>query len=129
MKKRLTLTLAFVASLIPMLFSQYGGHRGVQEISGLVNLLNPIGIFSVFAFLLGVWLPLGGKWNWILGGVGVVGIIVAEVYKFLTWHILTVTGTFSLRMSFRLAYPMFFVGLAFSLFMAAGYFLEWKQQA
>lgn len=129
MKKRLTLTLAFAASLIPMLFSQYGGRRGVQEIPGLVNLMNPIRILSVVVFLLGVWVPPGGKWNWILGGVGVIGVIAAEIYEFLTWHIPNITGAFSLRMSFRLAYPMFFVGLAFSLLMAAGYFLEWKQRA
>ena len=129
MKKRLALTLAFVASLIPMLFVQYGGHRGVQEIYGLVNLTNPIGILSLIVFLLGVWIPLGGKWNWILGGAGVVGMIAAELYEFLTWHIPNVTGAFSLRMSFRLAYPTFYLGLALSLLMAAGFFLEWKEQA
>ena len=129
MKKRLAMTMAFAASLIPMLFVQYGGHQGVQEISGLVNLMNPIGALSVIVFLLGVRIPLGGKWSWILGGAGVIGVIAAEIYEFLTWHIPNVTGVFSLRMSFRLAYPMFFVGLALSLLMAAGYFTEWKQQA
>ena len=129
MKKRLAMTMAFAASLIPMLFVQYGGHQGVQEISGLVNLMNPIGALSVIVFLLGVWIPLGGKWSWILGGAGVIGVIAAEIYEFLTWHIPNVTGVFSLRMSFRLAYPMFFVGLALSLLMEAGYFTEWKQQA
>ena len=129
MKKKLALTMAFTASLIPMLFSQYGGHRGVQEVSGLVNLMNPIGILSVVLFLLGVWIPLGGKWNWILGGAGVVGVIAAEIYEFLTWHIPNITGAFSLRMSFRLAYPTFYLGLALSLLMAAGFFTEWKEQA
>ena len=100
MKKRLALTLAFAASLIPMLFVQYGGHQGVQEVSGLVNLMNPIGIPSLIVFLLGIWIPPGGKWNWILGGAGVVGMIAAELYEFLTWHIPNVTGAFSLRMSF-----------------------------
>ena len=130
MKKKLTLTLAFVASLIPMLFSQYGGHRGVQEISGLVNLTNPIGISSFFAFLLGVWLPLGNrKINWILGGAGAIGMVAAEIYEFLTWHIQTITGHLDLALSFRWAYPMFYVGLALSLLMVAGYFVELRHQA
>ena len=63
MKKRLAPTLAFAASLIPMLFVQYGGHQGVQEVSGLMNLMNPFGIPSLIVFLLGVWIPLGGKKN------------------------------------------------------------------
>ena len=92
MKERLALTLAFAASLIPMLFVQYGGHQGVQEVSGLVNLMNPFGIPSLIVFLLGVWIPLGGKRNWILGGAGVVGMIAAELYEFPTWHIPNVTG-------------------------------------
>lgn len=128
MKKKLALTLAFAASLIPTLFAQYGGARGVQEISGLINLTNPIGILSVLAFLLGVWLPLKGRGGWILGAVGVVGMVLAELYAFLTWHIPNITGAFSLPMSFRLAYPTFYLGLVLSLLMAVGYFMEWKQQ-
>ncbi len=129
MKKKLALTLAFAASLIPMLCPQYGGRRGVQEITGLVNLLNPIGILSLGLFLLGVWLPFQGRGRWILGGIGVVGMVASEIYKFLTWHIPTITGRFSLPMSFRLAYPTFYLGLALSLLMVVGYFAEWKQQA
>ena len=39
-----------------MLLNQYGGCKGVQEITGLVNLLNPIGIIAVALFLTGVWI-------------------------------------------------------------------------
>ena len=46
MKKKIILTAAFIISLLPMLLNQYGGRKGVQEISGLINLLNPIGIVS-----------------------------------------------------------------------------------
>ena len=49
MKKKIILTIAFLISLLPMLLNQYGGMKGVQEISGLINLLNPIGIIE-FAF-------------------------------------------------------------------------------
>lgn len=35
MKKRMILTSTFVISLLPMLLNQYGGRKGVQEISGL----------------------------------------------------------------------------------------------
>ena len=55
MKKKIILSIAFLISLLPMLFNQYGGLKGVQEITGLINLLNPIGIVSVILFVLGVW--------------------------------------------------------------------------
>ena len=52
MKKKIKLTIAFLVSLLPMLLNQYGGKKGVQEISGLINLLNPIGIISVLLFII-----------------------------------------------------------------------------
>ena len=58
MKKKIILTAAFIISLLPMLLNQYGGLKGVQEITGLINLLNPIGIVSVVLFIVGVWVPM-----------------------------------------------------------------------
>lgn len=69
MKKKIILTIAFLISLLPMLLSQYGGMKGVQEISGLINLFNPIGIISVLLFIIGVWVSFKNKkTNKILGG-------------------------------------------------------------
>ena len=61
MKKKIILTIAFLISLLPMLLNQYGGMKGVQEISGLINLFNPIGIISVLLFIIGVWVSLKNK--------------------------------------------------------------------
>ena len=107
-----------------MLPNQYGGRKGVQEITGLINLLNPIGIFSVALFVVGVWLPFKkqttGK---ILGALGTLGIVASEVYKFFTWHVLTITGEVSLQHSIRFAFPEFYIGLAVSLAMVVAYFI------
>lgn len=51
MTKKSTLTVIFMLSLLPMFLNQYGGCRSAQEITGLINLLNPIGIVSIIAFL------------------------------------------------------------------------------
>lgn len=100
MKKKIILSIAFLISLLPMLFNQYGGLKGVQEITGLINLLNPIGIVSVILFVLGVWFPVKKRVvSKSLGALGVIGIVVSEIYKFLTWHTLTVTGEVSLQNS------------------------------
>lgn len=43
-KYRLSVSAIYIASFIPMFFSQYGALNGVQEVTGLINLANPIGI-------------------------------------------------------------------------------------
>ena len=129
MKKKTILSVAFVVSLLPMLMNQYGGKKGVQEITGLVNLLNPIGIIAVALFVIGVWVPFKkeiiGK---TLGALGVIGIVASEVYKFFTWHVLTITGELSFQHSIRLAFPEFYIGLVVSLAMVITYFIVvWKR--
>ena len=124
MKKKTILSILFTVSLLPMLLNQYGGRRGVQEITGLVNLVNPIGIIAVALFVIGVWVPfkkeIVGK---VLGALGVIGIVAAEVYKFFTWHVLTITGELSFRHSIRFAFPEFYIGLAVSMAMVITYFI------
>lgn len=123
MKKKIILTIAFVISLLPMLLNQYGGMKGVQEISGLINLYNPIGIISVLFFIIGVWIPFKNKKiNKIFGGLGVVGIVISEIYNFFTWHIMNITGKMSIHNSIEFAFPEFYVGLVTSLIMIAVYF-------
>lgn len=123
MKKKIILTTAFLISLLPMLFNQYGGSKGVQEISGLINLLNPIGIISVLLFFTGIWVPLKNKRiNRILGALGTIGIVASEIYEFFTWHIMNITGEMSFHNSVKLAFPEFYIGLAVSLMMMVVYF-------
>ena len=122
MKKKLVFTAAFAISLAPMLLSQYGGMRGVQEISGLLNLSNPIGMVAFVAFIVGVWVPFQNKkTGWIFGLVGTVGMVLSEVYNYFTWHVLTITGEISLENSIMLALPEFYLGLVVSILMVVVY--------
>lgn len=124
MKRKAFLSVCFFVSLLPMLLNQYGAAKGVQEITGLINLLNPIGIVSVLMFLMSILCDfkkqIAGK---ILGAAGVIGIVVSEIYSFLTWHILTITGEMSLQHSINLAFPEFYFGLGVSLVMVFVYFV------
>ena len=123
MKKKIKLTIAFLVSLLPMLLNQYGGKKGVQEISGLINLLNPIGIISVLLFIMGVWISFKNKkTNKILGALGTIGIVVSEIYQFFTWHIMNITGRMSIHNSIEFAFPEFYIGLVISLIMIFYYF-------
>ena len=122
--KKILLTVFFVISLLPMLLNQYGGRKGVQEITGLINLLNPIGLAAAVTYLVGVWVPFRKKnLNTLLGAVGCIGMVVSEVYKFFTWHALTITGEISLQHSIRFAFPEFYVGLCVSMAMVVLYFV------
>ena len=124
MKKKSLLSTVFLISLLPMLLNQYGGMKGVQEITGLINLLNPIGLAAAATFFVGVWVSFRNKnLNRVLGTVGCTGMVVSEVYKFFTWHVLTITGEISLQHSIRFAFPEFYVGLCVSVIMVAIYYV------
>ena len=124
MKKKIILSIAFIISLLPMFLNQYGGLKGVQEITGLINLLNPIGMVSVILFAVGVWFPFKeqvvGK---SLGSLGTIGIVVSEIYKFFTWHVMNITGEVSIHKSIRFAFPEFYIGLIISILMVVTYFV------
>ena len=127
MKKKIIITAAFIISLLPMLLNQYGGLKGVQEITGLINLLNPIGIVSVVLFIVGVWVPMKKLvFNKVMGILGTVGIVISEIYKFLTWHVMTVTGEISIQHSIQLAFPEFYIGLVVSIIMIVVYIVVEK---
>ena len=129
MKKKLILTAAFVISLAPMLLSQYGGMRGIQEISGLINLTNPIGLFALVLFLVGVWVPFQNKkTEWTFGLIGTIGMVLSEVYNYFTWHVLTITGEISLKNSIMFAFPEFYLGLVVSVLMIVVYLVLTKNQ-
>ena len=124
MKKKIILSIAFSISLLPMFLNQYGWLKGVQEITGLINLLNPIGMVSVILFAVGVWFPFKeqvvGK---SLGVLGTIGIVVSEIYKFFTWHVMNITGEVSIHKSIRFAFPEFYIGLVISILMVVTYFV------
>lgn len=124
MKKKILLSIGFIISLLPMLLPQYGGLKGVQEITGLINLMNPIGIPSVLLFFSGVWLPFKKQvTNKVFCILGTVGIVISEVYEFFTWHVMNITGKVSIYHSIRFAFPEFYFGLLVSLCMIAAYFV------
>ena len=122
--KKVTLTITFIISLLPMLMNQYGGMKGVQEITGLINLLNPIGIVSVIMFSVGVWMPFTKQTiGRVLGAAGTIGIVISEIYKFFTWHVMNITGEINIHNSIEFAFPEFYIGLVISLIMIVAYFV------
>lgn len=123
MKKKVILSIAFIISLLPMLMSQYGYERGIQEIAGTMNLFNVIGMLSIVLYITGVWVPTINKnINRWLCIIGLLGIIISEIYNFLTWYI-EITGEISIENSIMFAYPEFYIGFVSSVVMVIFYFI------
>lgn len=121
--KQVILTILFIMSLMPMLLYQFGGMRGVQEIRGLIILLSPITIISIILFFFGIWFKFKNKnTNKILGGIGVIGIVISEIYEFFTWYTIGITKDINLYNSINLAFPEFYIGLLISVIMVFIYF-------
>ena len=110
MKQKLFLTAAFIVSLIPMVATQFS--YDFDSATGLSAILcSPIAIISIIVFLLGIWIPFRNqKINNLIGFFGLLGIILAEVVAFLTWH---QTGL-NLDQSFSNARGEFYLGLVTS---------------
>ncbi len=124
MKKRVVLTILFLLSLSPMLLYQFGHGRGIVEISGWLNLFSPIGIVSTLLFTIGIWGNFKNKrLNKNFGAIGVIGIVIGEIYNFLTWHYWYYTGNIGLKYSLDWVFPEFYFGLSISIIMVFCYFV------
>ena len=122
MKKKILLSVLFIISLIPMFFSQYGGAKGVQEVSGIINLTNPIGFIAVILFFVGIW---GNFKNTNIRKyfpyIAMVGIILSELNNFLTWNYPNTSYLDGIKNSFNMVFPMFYIGLIVSIILIIVY--------
>ena len=122
MKKKILLSVLFIISLIPMFFSQYGGAKGVQEVSGIINLTNPIGFIAVILFFVGIW---GNFKNTNIRKyfpyIAMVGIILSELNNFLTWNYPNTSYLDGIKNSFNMVFPMFYIGLIVSTLLIIVY--------
>lgn len=118
MNKKMIFSIVFILSLIPMLFSQYGTIKGVQEASGILNLTNPIAIIAIILYFIGVWVNFKNeKINKYLSYAGMVGIILSELKNFLTWNYPNPSYYYGIKNCFKMVFPMFYVGLITSIFL------------
>ena len=122
MKKKILLSVLFIISLIPMFFSQYGGAKGVQEVSGIINLTNPIGFIAVILFFVGIW---GNFKNTNIRKyfpyIAMVGIVLSELNNFLTWNYPNTSYLDGIKNSFNMVFPMFYIGLIVSTLLIIVY--------
>ena len=118
MKKKMLLSIIFILSLIPMFFSQYGSAKGVEEVSGIINLINPLGIIAVILYFAGIWINFKKeKINKCLPYIEMVGIILSELINLLTWGYPSTSYLDGIKNCFSRVFPMFYVGLIISVIL------------
>jgi len=115
--KSIILTFLFILSLLPMFLFQFGFARGVQEISGLLILFNPLTMLSIIVFILSVWFPTNNKKSYYFGLGALITIVLIEIYEFFTWFCYSIGGDIGLKRSLQGAYPEFYFGVAVSILM------------
>lgn len=126
MKKKLILSIIFIISLIPMLFPQYGG--GAVRVSGIINLISPIGMVSVVLFWVGVWFKFkNADISRYLPYFGMVGIILSELNNLMTWNYPNKSFLEGISHCFENVFPMFYVGVIISIIIIFIYFFVEKK--
>lgn len=114
-RNKTTIITAFLLmGIILMMFSSwFGGARGVQEIKGTIVLLNPITLVCVLSVVISLFFKKE-KANNILRVCGFSGIVLMEIFYYLTWYLETINPAFKFSTSFNMAYPEFYLGLIIS---------------
>ncbi|MEG0593098.1 MAG: hypothetical protein RR512_07260 [Coprobacillus sp.] len=110
MKKRNIVIISLIASLSTLFLPWFGGYKGVQEVSGVVLLQNPIAVSCIIIAFVGLVLKNEYK-SKIVTQIGLLGIIGMQIYEFFNWYSFNSTFTFSLRESMSLCYPEFYFTL------------------
>lgn len=114
LKYQLFSSVILIICILLMFLSWFGGSRGVQEISGTIVLYHPITIIGILITLIGIWFE-NRRFAMVCGTLGPCLLLIMELFYFFTWHIETITGEFSLGISFSLAYPEFYFGFGVTL--------------
>lgn len=107
-KKRLT--VFGIAYIVSMFTKWFGTGTGMDETYGTIVLINPITIISLVCLFAGIWIN-NYKNSLIFSLTGSFILIIMEIYYFMTWHIMFMTGVFSIQTSIGLVYSMFYVGI------------------
>ena len=122
MKKNIILSIIFVLSLVPMCFAQYGTAKGIQEVSGIINLTNPIGCFAIILYFSGVWINFKkSNINKYLPYIGMIGIILSELKNLFTWNYPNISYLDGIEFCFQMVFPMFYIGFAVSILLIVVY--------
>lgn len=137
-RKNQILLFAFVALLFLIMTRPWFGYEGVNAIDGFSVLAQPFGALGIVAFIAAVFYDFkSSKKRMKVGFIGIVCVLLSEIYYFLTIPAGSTTGNsfgvfgitlpylpgISLSESFEMATIWFFCGFVVTVFSAVSFYL------
>ena len=113
MKKKILMICLLLLNCVAMTFPWFKTVDGNQNIYGFILLQNPIALTCLLSCFIGIWMKY--RYSHILETIGWLGIIIMQIYEFLTWHIRTGGGSINLQLSCHLAYSYFYLAVMISI--------------
>jgi len=110
-----------------MIFPWFKGINNSQAIYGTIMLENPIAVTCLLFCFIGIWMDY--KYGQVIETIGWFGVIVMQIYEFLTWHIRIVGGNINIQLSTSLTYSHFYLAvfcaiLSFVIYRISIYYFQ-----
>lgn len=114
--KKYLICVLLALTCAAMLLPWFGFDRNISQLSGFFILVHPVTLLCIACVLIGLFPPKPPpRLIDLLPLIGLGGIFGIEVYTFLTWHIMTITGQFDLSFSLLHTYPEGYASMLLAL--------------
>lgn len=113
MKNKVLMIGILMINCLIMFFPWFKGINGSQVIYGTIMLENPIAVTCLLFCFIGIWIRQ--EYGQIIENIGWIGMIVMQIYEFLTWHIRIAGGNIDIQLSSTLAYSNFYLAVICSI--------------
>lgn len=123
MKRKILMMSILIINCLIMFFPWFKGIDGGQAIYGTIMFKNPIAVTCFLFCFIGIWIH--HDYGQFIENIGWIGIILMQIYEFLTWHIRIVGGHINIQLSQALTYSNFYFAViwAFLSFVIYRFFM------
>ncbi len=113
MKKKILMISILLLNCLIMWFPWFKTIDGNKNIYGFIMLENPIALTCLILCFIGIWIK--HQYSQIFEMIGWIGMIMMQIYEFLTWHIRISGGSIDVHLSCQLAYSYFYLAVFISM--------------
>lgn len=121
MKRKCLITIIFFINCLLMFNPWFQGIHGLSDISGTLLFNNPIAITCMLMCMIGIWVHQ--DYGHVIVSIGWIGMVIMEIYEFLTWHIRLFGGSMNISYSQSLTYSYFYYAVLYGILSYLFYFI------